>query len=122
MAQKYNYSMSIGIVNGEKVTNATDIRIEGKFKGHTKRVQIAKLKDGSTLHVEIWVNKEGVASDKFTTCQQKYYIKKNGQWKLLSVTRRLKFKDKFADNSIYNFNDSTEGSTLEVLYKLVVQR
>jgi hypothetical protein len=122
-AKKYDYSMTIYkfILNGDTLEELADMELIGLMKTHTKRLPMTILEDGSTLHIEMWITKEGVAADRFTVFQHKYYTKKEEYWKLITVTQRLKFKGDHLDRGHYKYFDPKTKESLEIFYDLTVK-
>lgn len=121
-AKKMHYEMLIYklVLNGDTLEDATNLKLSGVMKKHTKRLKLLELEDGSTLHVEMWITKEGVAASKFTVFQHKYYTKKDELWKLMTVTPRLKFKGDHIDRGHYKYRDPQTDESLELFYQLKV--
>ena len=121
-AKKMSYSMTVFklILNGDTLEAAADLNLSGIMKGHTKRLPMLVLEDGSTLHVELWITKEGVSAQKFTVFQHKYYTKKDELWTLMAVTPRLKFVGDHMDRGHYTYRDPQSGENLELFYSLTV--
>lgn len=120
--KKMNYNLVVYklVLNGDTMEKATNLNLSGIMKGHTKRLPMLALEDGSTLHIELWVTKEGVAAQKLTVFQHKYYTKKDEYWTLMAVTPRLKFVGDHLDRGHYYYRDPQSGESLEIFYQLTV--
>jgi len=121
-AKKFQYKLTIYkiIYNGDTLQLGGNVVKKGVMKKHTKRLSIATLDDGSTLHLEMWLTVEGVMLDKFNVFQHKYYTFKDDAWTLLAVSPRLKFMGRHYDRGHYTYNDPRNGESLEVFYELTV--
>ncbi|MFT5723361.1 MAG: hypothetical protein ACI9JN_000471 [Bacteroidia bacterium] len=121
-AKKYAYEIRIYtiIYNGDTLETSGDVVRTGILKKHTKRLPIATLNDGRSLHLEMWLTVEGVMLDKFNVFQHKYYALDGEEWLLMTVSPRLKFKGRHYDKGHYYYRDPQTGETLEVMYKLTV--
>lgn len=121
-AKKVEYQLTVYkiIYNGDTLNLGGDVKLSGVMKKHTKRLPIATLNDGTTLHIEMWLTQEGVMMDKFNVFQHKYYVKDGDSWRLMAVTPRLKFLGKHYDRGHYTYRDPRSGETLEVMYQLTV--
>lgn len=120
--KKMTYTMTVYklILNGDTLQEAADLQLSGVMKKHTKRLPMVALDDGSVLHIEMWITKEGVAAQKFTVFQCKYYTKENELWTLMAVTPRLKFIGDHMDRGHYTYKDPQTGESLELFYQLSV--
>jgi hypothetical protein len=121
-AKKYQYELRIYkiIYNGDTLSTGGDVVRTGVLKKHTKRLPIATLSDGRSLHLEMWLTVEGVMLDKFNVFQHKYYALDGEDWLLLTVSPRLKFKGRHYDRGRYYYRDPLTNESLEVMYKLTV--
>jgi hypothetical protein len=123
-AKKYKYEIRIYtiIYNGDTLETSGDVVRQGILKKHTKRLPIATLDDGRSLHLEMWLTVEGVMLDKFNVFQHKYYALDGEDWLLMTVSPRLKFQGRHYDKGHYFYRDPRTEETLEVMYKLTVDR
>lgn len=121
-AKKRTYSLRIYTIihNGDTLQTGGDVVREGVMKKHTKRLPIATLNNGHSLHLELWLTVEGVMLDKYNVFQHKYYEKDGDDWRLIAVSPRLKFKGRHYDRGHYTYRDPQSGETLEVFYQLIV--
>ncbi|MBO6517670.1 MAG: hypothetical protein JJ975_14080 [Bacteroidia bacterium] len=121
-AKKVQYTVRIYtiIYNGDTLQTGGDVVHSGVMKKHSKRLPIATLDNGESLHLEMWITMEGVMLDRFNVFQHKYYTKNGEAWRLVAVTPRLKFYGSHYDRGHYSYTDPQSGETLEVMYQLTV--
>ena len=124
LAKKYKYEIRIYtiIYNGDTLETSGDVVRSGILKKHTKRIPVATLDDGRSLHLEMWLTVEGVMFDQFNVFQHKYFALDGEEWLLMTVSPRLKFKGRHYDKGHYTYRDPRTGESLEVMYKLTVDR
>lgn len=123
-AKKYKYELRIYtiIYNGDTLETGGDVIRSGILKKHTKRIPIATLNDGRSLHLEMWLTVEGVMLDKFNVFQHKYFTLDGEDWLLMTVSPRLKFQGRHYDKGHYLYRDPRTGESLEVMYRPTVDR
>ncbi len=123
-AKKYKYEVRIYTIvyNGDTLETGGHVIRSGILKKHTNRMPIATLNDGRSLHLEMWLTVEGVMLDKFNVFQHKYYALDGEVWLLMTVSPRLKFQGRHYDKGHYTYRDQRTGESLEVMYRLTVDR
>ena len=110
------------IYNGDTLDLGGDVVRSGVIKKHTRRLPIATLDDGRSLHLEMWLTMEGVMLDRFTVFQHRYYTRNGEDWSLLAVSPRLKFIGRHYDRGHYKYVDHKTGESMEVFYELTVDQ
>ena len=119
-AKKMSYRIEVYeiVYNGDTLNTGGPIILEGIIKKHTRRLPIATLNTGESLHLELWLTVEGTMKQRFTTVQNKYYTRDEDAWRLVAVAPRIGFKGRHYDRGHYLYHDPLTEETLEVKYKL----